>query len=391
MTEQNDDVSIEAEAAGARAVPEAALTAYLPADTPLDPARLAAAKAELDMGSANSILNFGAAAEKSMADFADQVLDQVLAAGFPDIQGKLKEIRDIASGLHPEKLTAPPGFLSRLMGGLAREIQRFSKGFSSARARIDAVAADLEDQVEQTRHGLIVLQRLFERNEVNFHELSAYIRAGHEVMEEQRAGALPALRDKAASGDAMAGQRFRDLESSLDRLDRKLMNLEKSRSIALSVMPTIRQVQETGVLLIEELKSAVMHAVPAWKTTMVVTIEQLRQKHRLGTLAATTEFTNEQLRQMARQLDENTVETARQSARGIADADVIAESIQSLIATLDKVGSVEAEARQARARSRETLREAEAKLRARIASADRPAISAPAEAGAEDGDEGDRT
>lgn len=132
------------------------------------------------------------------------------------------------------------------------------------------------------------------------------------------------------------------------------------------MMPTIRQSQQTGITLVEELRMAIAHAIPAWKAAMVVHIEQLRHRHGLETLAATRDFTNEQLKQMAKQLDANVEATHGETERGIADTEAIVETMNSLIGTIDKVERLEREAAIARQASREVLRQAEADFRARL-------------------------
>ena len=164
----------------------------------------------------------------------------------------------------------------------------------------------------------------------------------------------------------LAGQKVRDLRAGVDRLDRKLLNLEKSRTIALALMPTIRQSQQTGITLVEELRMAIAHAIPAWKSGMIVHIEQLRQRHGLQTLSAMRDFTNEQLKAMAVQLDQNVEAVHQETQRGIADTEAIVETMNSLIKTLDKVDRLEQEATQARQQSREALRNAEVEFRTRL-------------------------
>ena len=325
-------------------------------------------KGTIDLSSATSVLSFGTASEKQVADFADTVLDQVMARDLGPVHERLSDIKLIAGGLDVSGLKEDRGFFGRLFFNLKKEIARFTDDFQTARSQIDGIAAQLEDQIHDISLGLVMLDKLFEQNMDNFEELMLHIVAGRETLDHTRAVVLPDQRrlaqSKADEPDALIlAQQARDLEAAADRLDRKILNLEKSKAIAHAAMPTIRQVQETGITLVEELKSALAHGVPAWKNTMLIHIEQLRQKNGLDSLRAMTDFTNAQLHAMADQLDQNTLAMHEQTKRGIADVDAITETIGKLVATLDKIDGLEREAREARQQGRVALAKAEEDLR----------------------------
>ena len=350
---------------------DTAQTALAPEAKPVsdqERARIDQIKASIDLGSSTSVINFGAQSEKQIADFADTVLEKVMARDLGPIHQQLSEVKSIATSLDARRLKEDRGILGRLFFSIRKEVNRFSDDFQTARDQIDTVAAKLEDQIDQVNLGLIVLDKLFDQNLNNFEELSLHIAAGKEVMEHYRSVVIPemevAVTAKANDPDGLVeAQRLRDLRASVDRLDRKLLNLEKSRAIAHASMPTIRQVQQTGITLVEELRSALAHAIPAWKNTMLILIEQMRQKHGLETLKAMTDFTNAQLEAMANQLDQNTVAIHEQSQRGIADVEAITATIGKLIATFDKIDGLEREARESRQRGRAALAQAEQELR----------------------------
>ena len=326
-------------------------------------------KQSLDVLSSTSVLNFGTESERRVADFADSVLDQVMSKDMGPVHERLSEIKAIAGGLDSDRLKGGGGFIGRLFFNVKREIRQFSERFQTARGQIDGIAANLEDQIQDINLGLIMLDKLFDQNLNNFKELSLHIVAAREHLEHYRTTVLPAAeqeaKDNADSPDAMVfSQKVRDMKAAMERLDRKIMNLEKSKAIAHASMPTIRQVQQTGIMLVEELKSALAHAIPAWKNTMLIHIEQLKQQHGLATLQAMTDFTNAQLKAMADQLEQNTVTIHEQTQRGIADVEAIAYTIGKLIETLDKVDTLEHQAREAREQGRADLAKAEAELRA---------------------------
>ena len=357
--------------ASASAKLETALAVLAPEETAVsdhDRARIEQIKNSIDLTSSTSVINFGADSEKQVAEFADTVLDKVMSRDLGPIHEQLSEVKRIATSLNAERLNGGGGFISRLFFNIKSEIGKFSDNFQTARDQIDTISVQLEDQIHDVNLGLVVLDKLFDQNLNNFEELSLHIAAGKELMEHYRTVKLPELEQLAESkkdepDGLVEAQKVRDLRAAVDRLDRKIMNLEKSRAIAHASMPTIRQVQQTGIMLVEELRSALAHAVPAWKNTMLIYIEQMRQKHGLDTLKAMTDFTNAQLEAMADQLDQNTVAIHEQSARGIADVEVITGTINKLVATLDKVDELERQARESRTQGRAALAQAEQELR----------------------------
>lgn len=353
---------------------ESALSALqtVPVDEPASRQRIDQLKASIDVLSATTVLDFGNQVEQGMARFADTVLDQVMSKDTGPVHDKLSEIKLVAEGLSVDKLTEKKGFFDRRFFNLKREIAKFSDRFNSARQQIDTIATQLEDQVQGLNYGLTVLDKVFDQNLDRFRDLTLHVEAGREVLTELREQVLPRLEAEAKAAAAAAAdqmllaQKLRDLRAGIDRLDRKVLNVEKSRTIALSMMPTIRQSQQTGITLVEELRMAIAHAIPAWKTSMLVHIEQLRQQHGLETPGAMRDFTNEQMKAMAAQLNRNVELTHEETTRGIADTSALVETMDSLMNTLDKVDRLEADARAARLESRKTLQEAEVAFRQRL-------------------------
>ncbi len=347
----------------------AVLGAEAPPLQEVERARIDQIKESVDLMSSTSVLQFGTESERQVADFADTVLEQVMSKDMGPVHDRLLQIKEVATGLNADKLNEKPGFFGRIFYNLKKEITRFSERFQNARGQIDSISAQLEDQINDVNLGLITLDKLFDQNLNNFQELNLHIVAGKEMMEYYRTVVLPATeqtaKDKENEPDALVySQKVRDLKSAMDRMDRKILNLEKSKAIAHASMPTIRQVQQTGIMLVEELQGAIAHAIPAWKNTMLIHIEQMRQKTGLSTLKAMTDFTNDQLKAMADQLEQNTVDIHKQAERGIADVDAITYTIGKLVETLDKVDSLERDAREARQHGRAELAKAEAELRA---------------------------
>jgi uncharacterized protein YaaN involved in tellurite resistance len=310
------------------------VTEFTPEDE-ADRAAVEALAARLDDLSPGAILAFGRDAEEEMAHFADIVLDQAFGREEGALGAHLDEIRSAAASAAAMHEPDRGGLLRRLFAGRKREIERLTDRFFEARRRIDTVALRLDDQIHATEHGLVVLDRLFRANAAKVRELTRCTSAGWLALAHHRARAVAATESGTAGADGLAAQRFRDLQDGIDRLERRVADLEQSRVVTLGMLATIRQTQAVGLALVEELRKTIDHAIPAWKASMVVRLQQLRQRHGLDSLEA---------------LDAPATTPA-------------AEEADALIAALDKVAQLEKDAAAARERSRSTLAEAELALR----------------------------
>jgi uncharacterized protein YaaN involved in tellurite resistance len=339
-------------------------------ETAEDRRRIDRIRQGLDPASTTSVLTFGSGVERDMAGFADAVLDQVLARDTGAVHDRLDEIKAAAAEIGLDRLNEDAGFFGRLFAGPRRSLERVTETFQAARLRIDTIAAQLDDQIQAIGYGLAVLDRLFEQNLARFRDLTLHVRAAREVLEEMRSEASRAATLPLPAGETDAlldAQRRRDREAAIDRLERKVLDLEKSRLVALSMLPAIRRTQDTGASLLEALRTTVAHAVPAWKSAMIVHLEQLRQRHGLAALGALRDAGARQLADTARRIGEH--ETAVAAARDKETGEVAAmvSTMNDLMATLDTVDRLEREAAAARQSSRDALGRAEGELRQRLA------------------------
>lgn len=317
----------------------------------------------------DGILNYGTNSEKGVSDFADELLKQVQGRDLGEVGRKLSELRSSATTLNPDKLKKGKNFLVNMFRNAKAEVVAFADRFRNVNVQIESISAKLEDDIIEVRKGNLMLDSLLEISTTYFKELSAAIGSGKALLEKWKLEDLPEAQRRAREANPedapQLAQIASDIASGIELFDRKLANMEKSRAIALMQLPTIRNVQRTGELLIEEAKMAIAHAIPAWKTSMLIYIEQMKQAEGIADLNKTTDFTNSMIKGLATANQQNTIDIFKQTSRGIADADAIAESIRTLIDTFDKVGALQQDAIKKREEGRKVLQEAEAALRAR--------------------------
>jgi uncharacterized protein YaaN involved in tellurite resistance len=319
-------------------------------DGPGQRERIDQLKRSIDIRSSTMVLTFGRAAERQMARFADTVLDQVLARGTADVRNKLTDIRVVAEGLAVDRLTAGTGVVASLFFSEKREISRFSERFRNARQRIDILGFRLENRAREIGYGLAVLDTVMEQNLSRFRDLTMHIRAAEEVLADGRS--------------AVAANHTRDdMQAGIDRLDRRVRNLRRSRTIALAMLPTIRQVQSSGAMLADDLWTIIGRDIPSWKTRLLQHIEPLRRRHGLAPMATARDAVS-----AAPPLAASTSDASPGApSPGDADVDALTETMRRLLDRIEAVEHRERDAVKARQACRDTLRAAESEFLAHIA------------------------
>ena len=214
---------------------------------------------------------------------------------------------------------------------------------------------------------IAVLDKMYDANMTYFKELTMYILAGKKKLAEINAGQLPQLVQKAqASGLPEDAQAAKDLESKCGRFEKKLHDLELTRTISIQTAPQIRMVQGNNTLMVEKIQSTLVNTIPLWKSQMVLALGVAHSGEAVRAQREVTDMTNELLRKNAETLKMATIETAKETERGIVDIETLQQTNQSLISTLDEVMQIQQEGRQKRAEAETELRRMENELKAKL-------------------------
>jgi uncharacterized protein YaaN involved in tellurite resistance len=341
---------------------------------PVDGAKIAAIKSEINITNTAQITSFGERAQREVAGFADRILSQARNHELGDTGALLSDVIAKAKGLDPASLTKQD-FITRLFGGVRRAIFRFQSRFETVAAQIDHITVELEKRIDILRRDVTMLDGLHDQTRDSIGQLDAYIAAGKAFAVEFRNGPLADLeaKAKAASGDGtqdmMAAQNFQDAVQSLDRLEKRVMYLQQARQIAIQQLPQIRIVQSGDTTLVESLQASITLTIPAWKQKMVLLLGLTRQEEALGMQKTVTDTTNQMLRQASEMMKTQAVDIERQSQRGIVDIETLAKTNQDLIDTIQGVMQVQAEGRKKRATIEQELERQTQALKTALAQA----------------------
>lgn len=318
---------------------------------------------QIDLTNSTLVLQYGAGTQKKMADFSEDALNNVRSKDLGEVgdllSGVVKELR----GFDEEE---EKGFFG-IFKKASNKIETMKAKYAKAEANVNEIVKVLEKHQVQLMKDTALLDKMYELNLTYFKELSMYILAGKKKLAEVRNTQLKELLDKARlSGLPEDAQAAKDLDSMCNRFEKKIHDLELTRMISIQTAPQIRLVQNNDTQMVEKIQSTIVNTIPLWKSQMVLALGVEHSAQAAAAQREITDMTNELLRKNAEKLKMATIETAKESERGIVDMETLKATNESLISTLDEVMNIQREGRQKRAEAEEGLRSMEQELKAKL-------------------------
>ena len=319
--------------------------------------------AKIDISDTNQVMQYGAAAQTKIAGFSETALQ--------DLRTKdLGEVGDMIAGLVTElkgfDATEKKGLFGKLKNG-GNRLMTLKNKYDKANTNVDRIVSALDKHQIQLMKDIATLDQMYDLNLKYFKELSMYIIAGKKKLEHARSVELPALVQKAKeSGLAEDAQRANDYDALCTRFEKKLYDLELTRTISMQMAPQIRLVQNNDTLMAEKIQSTIVNTIPLWKNQMVIAMGLSHSEDAMKAQRAVTDVTNDLLRKNSEALKTGTIETAKESERGIVELETLRKTNDDLIATLDEVLRIQTEGREKRAQAEVELARIEAEMREKL-------------------------
>ncbi len=317
----------------------------------------------IDLQNSTVILQYGAGAQKKIADFSETALANVRSKD-------LGEIGELLSGVVYELKKfdeeEEKGFLGIFKKG-GNKIAAMKSKYDKAEVNINKICDVLEEHQRQLWKDSAMLDKMYDLNKNYFKELSMYILAGKKKLERARTEELPGLMEKAKQSNLPEdAQEVNDFVAMCDRFEKKIHDLELTRMVSIQMAPQIRLVQSNDTLMSEKIQSTLVNTIPLWKSQMVLALGINHSTQAAQAQREVTNMTNELLRKNAEVLKMATVETAKEAERSIVDIDTLKQTNESLISTLDEVLRIQTEGREKRKEAEIELRRIEGDLRNRL-------------------------
>jgi len=351
-------VAVEEEEA---AVPVASLDEELLSDD--ERRQVDAFAKQIDIADSALVLSYGAGAQKKMADFSQSALEKVRTQDLGEV-GEL--ITDVVGELRSLEVGEERGFLGIFKRGASR-VEALTAKYDKAENNVNKIVGHLKDQQLTLMKDAKILDRLYDLNLTYFKELTMYILAGRKKLEEVRSGQLAELAAKArATGRTEDAEAVQKLTAACDRFEKKLSDLDLTRTIAMQTAPQIRFVQNNEMLMVEKIQTTVVNTIPLWKSQMVLALGIANADAAVRAQTTVTDMTNDLLKKNAEMLKTSTTQIARENERGIVDIETLKATNESLIQTFDEVMQIQQEGRAKRAEAETELRAMEAELRKKL-------------------------
>ena len=318
---------------------------------------------KIDLRNTNLVLQYGAGAQKKIADFSETALDSVRTKD-------LGEVGQLLSGVVAELKCfdeeEQKGFLG-IFKKASNSIESMKAKYGKAEANVNTMVEVLEGHQIQLMKDTAMLDKMYEINKNYFKELNMYILAGKDKIEQAKTKEIPALMEKARlSGLPEDAQDVNDMKAMVERFEKKIHDLELTKAISLQMAPQIRLIQSNDTVMAEKIQSTLVNTIPLWKSQMVLALGMNRSVEASKAQQEVNEVTNDLLKKNAEILHMSTIETAKAAEKSIVDINTLTQTNQLLIQTLDEVMQIQAEGKEKRRLAEVELNRIENDLKNRL-------------------------
>ena len=313
-----------------------------PVLTQEEQAMVAAFAEKIDVENTTQILQYGAGTQKKMADFSDAALANVRTQDLGEVGTLIADVVGELKGFDAEEKKGLMGFFRKK----ADQLEIMKNRYAKAEVNVAKIGDALQQHQVRLLKDSAVLDKMYEQNLAYFKELTMYILAGKQKLQQVRASKLLQLEEKARqSGLAEDAQAARDLADKLNRFEKKIHDLELTRAISIQTAPQIRMIQNNDNVMVEKIQTTLMNTIPLWKNQMVLALGIAHSTEAAQAQRQVTDITNALLKQNAEKLHMASIETAKEAERGIVDIETLKATNAKLIQTFDDVLKIQAEGR----------------------------------------------
>ena len=318
---------------------------------------------KIDVENTAQILQYGAGTQKKMADFSDAALENVRTQDLGEVGELIVNVIGELKGFDEEEEKGFFGFFRKQ----ANKLKNMKAKYAAAEVNVEKISDALQQHQVRLMKDTAVLDKMDEQNLAYFKELTMYILAGKQKLEQVRAGKLKELEAAAQiSGLAEDAQAARDLAEKCDRFEKKIHDLELTRAISIQTAPQIRMIQNNDTVMVEKIQTTLVNTIPLWKNQMVLALGIAHSTEAAQAQRQVTDMTNELLKKNAQRLRMASVETAKEAERGIVDIETLKTTNAELIQTLDDVMQIQADGRAKRLAAEQEMAKMENDLKLKL-------------------------
>ena len=318
---------------------------------------------KIDLTDTAMVLQYGAAAQKNIADFSQNALNNVRTKDLGQVGEALSSLVVELKTFGEEEKNGIFGFFQKKK----KEAMALKASYDKAEANVDKIVAVLENHQLTLMKDIAMLDQMYQLNTKYYKELTMYILAGKKALDKARSETLAQLQGTATqTGTQEAAQQYNDYANLCNRFEKKLHDLELTRMVSIQMGPQTRLIQNNDALMLEKIQSSLVNTIPLWKSQMVLALGLEHSRQAAAAQSAVSEMTNQLLQKNADMLHMGTVEAARESERGIVDLETLQHTNQQLISTLDEVMEIQTQGAQKRREAEVELARIEGELKQKL-------------------------
>ena len=320
---------------------------------------------KIDVTNSQMVLQYGASTQKKVGDFSEAALDKVRTKDLGEVGDALASLVTELKNFDAEEEESKGifGFFKKA----GNNIEQMKTKYAKAETNVERIEAMLEAHQVQLLKDIALMDKMYQMNMLYFKELTMYILAGKKKLAQVRETDLKQAMDKAkASGLPEDAQAARDLSDMCDRFEKKLYDLQLTRTISIQMGPQIRLLQNNDTMMAEKIQTSIVNTIPLWKSQMVLALGLAHCRQAIDAQRAVSDMTNELLKKNAAALKQGTIDTAKESERGIVDIETLQQTNKSLIETLDELAKIQTEGKQKRAAAEQELGRIEGELKQKL-------------------------
>lgn len=316
------------------------------------------------------LLQFGTNLQQSMSQFSHQMLDEVQSKDMGPVGDSLNQLMGKLNSVNPNDLDPnKQSKLKRLFRRTKASINEVFSRMQSVSSQIDRITVQLDKHKGNLTKDVELLDGLYDQNKKYFDDVTLYIAAAQRKKQQIQSETIPELQDKVQhSENQMDIQAVADMEQFVDRLEKRIYDLQLSRQIAIQTAPQIRMIQNVNQALAEKIQSSILTSIPLWKNQMAIALTLMRQRNAVSAQRAVTDTTNDLLTQNASMLKQNAIETATENERGIVDIETLKATQSDIIETIEQTLQIQQDGRQKRQAAEKELNGLEQDLKQHLLS-----------------------
>ncbi|WP_369802875.1 toxic anion resistance protein [Sporosarcina sp. P20a] len=323
---------------------------------------------QIPVGNYEAVISYGANAQNELSNFSHKMLDHVQGKDIGPVGEVLNELMAKLSEIDTDDLSdKKKSGLSRLFNKATRPIKEIMTKYEKLGTQVDKISVQLEHSKRGLMEDVRMLDNLYEQNKTYFQALNVYIAAAELKIDEINSTIIPELHKKAQqSDDQMMVQEVNDMAQFVDRLEKRLYDLQLSRQITIQSAPQIRMIQQTNQTLAEKIQASIMTAIPLWKNQIAIALTLNRQQKAVESQKLVTKTTNDLLLRNSEMLKVNSIETAKENEKGIIEIDTLKTTQENLIQTIEETLLIQADGRAKRKAAETEIARMEQDLKTRL-------------------------